>query len=459
MACTLTHTTAAKDSFIAITTSPTTSYVLLVCCLTLRQATVTGLTTLVVQWVGITKIQSKYFIMNVDVEGILDCQVTIIGGGISGLYMAYMLLKTKKESNVCIFENDPNLGGRIRDYHFKQAPAVDIGLGAWRIDKKHNVMINLVKELGITQREWSFVEPSLIESRGVKANNHEDIKKAYPTLRAHPFFGKMTSSQLLSYACKPEHVANAGYYATVDSYFSNLITPEGAEYLSELYGYKGDYTDFISPKSYLEFTEMTLKLSDKYLRPAGGMSTIIATLKQKVESMGGHIFTSTGVKSLTKENGMFIALTPSLRVRSKKLVVATPPVQFRKINGTIAKKIQKTAEFDSIQPIPAFKGAAVYSSAWWEKVSIGGAPVKPGQKFISHSNCLGISMAHRGKGTNGEGVLHTMYADGACSRRWADIANLKKNFLNAEVHRALETKFGTKIPTPLDTAYQYWDSA
>lgn len=65
----------------------------------------------------------------------------------------------------------------------------------------------------------------------------------------------------------------------------------------------------------------------------------------------------------------------------------------------------------------------------------------------------------RGKGLHGAGVLHTMYNDGACSRRWGDIAKLKKNFLDAEVHRALENKFKTKIPHPVDTAYHYWDSA
>lgn len=205
----------------------------------------------------------------------------------------------------------------------------------------------------------------------------------------------MTSSQLLSYACQPHLVANADSYATVDTYFSNIITPEGAEYLSELYGYKGDYTDFISPKSYMEFTEMTLKLSDKYFRPTGGMSTIISTLKQKVESLGGSIFTSTGIKGIFEEQGTYVSLTPNLRVRSKKLVVATPPVQFRKINGTVARKLQGTEQFDSIQPIPAFKGAAVYSNAWWEGLKIEGSPILPGQKFISYSNCLGISMAHR----------------------------------------------------------------
>ena len=51
----------------------------------------------------------------------------IVGGGISGLYMAYKLLKEKKEKSVCIFEKDSRLGGRILDYHFKEAPNIDVG--------------------------------------------------------------------------------------------------------------------------------------------------------------------------------------------------------------------------------------------------------------------------------------------------------------------------------------------
>ena len=129
---------------------------------------------------------------------------------------------------------------------------------------------DLLSELGITHRDWSFVEPSIIESRGMTSNNHKSVKRGYTFLSSHPKFGRMTSSQLLSYACKPEHVRRVDEFATVDTYFSHFITHEGVEYLSELYGYKGDYTDFISPKSYMEFTEMTLKLDDKYIRPHGG---------------------------------------------------------------------------------------------------------------------------------------------------------------------------------------------
>ena len=63
----------------------------------------------------------------------------------------------------------------------------------------------------------------------------------------------------------------------------------------------------------------------------------------------------------------------------------------------------------------------------------------------------------RGSGPNGEAVLHTMYTDGACSRRWGDVLSISKSAADRELKRALEYKFGRPVPDPLDTVYQYWD--
>ena len=63
----------------------------------------------------------------------------------------------------------------------------------------------------------------------------------------------------------------------------------------------------------------------------------------------------------------------------------------------------------------------------------------------------------RGNGPNGEAVLHTMYTDGACSRRWGDILSISKSAVDRELKRALEYKFGGPVPDPLDTVYQYWN--
>ena len=53
--------------------------------------------------------------------------MAIVGGGISGIYAAYRLLKTKKETKVCVFEKNVRLGGRILDHRFKQAPDIVVG--------------------------------------------------------------------------------------------------------------------------------------------------------------------------------------------------------------------------------------------------------------------------------------------------------------------------------------------
>ena len=250
----------------------------------------------------------------------------------------------------------------------------------------------LNRELGIRHYEWTFVDPGLIESRGVWADNKEDIKQAFPALLKSKY-GHLTSGQLLDYAC--QGVPDKNVYATVDTFVSHRITPEGAEYLSELYGYKGDFTEFVSPKSYIEFTEMSLQLSDTYIRPIGGMSVIVDALVKKVKETGGNIYTSTSVKSIDREGGKYVLTTPNLVVRADKLIIGVPPVQFGQVNGSVAKRIQTDPFFRSILPVPAFKGASVYSSAWWEKVKIVDRPLKPGQKFVGNSNCLGSTVAYR----------------------------------------------------------------
>lgn len=55
------------------------------------------------------------------------CDVAIVGAGIGGLYMAEALLRHEKETNVCVFERDTRLGGRIYDYVFPQVPDVYVG--------------------------------------------------------------------------------------------------------------------------------------------------------------------------------------------------------------------------------------------------------------------------------------------------------------------------------------------
>ena len=56
----------------------------------------------------------------------MSCDVAVVGGGISGMYIAETLMRMKKEDNVCLFEKDSRFGGRNYDYKFSQTPNISI---------------------------------------------------------------------------------------------------------------------------------------------------------------------------------------------------------------------------------------------------------------------------------------------------------------------------------------------
>ncbi|KAJ7383868.1 hypothetical protein OS493_025744 [Desmophyllum pertusum] len=188
------------------------------------------------------------------------------------------------------------------------------------------------------------------------------------------------------------------------------------------------------------------------------MSEVINALVSSVKLYGGTLYKNNEVISVKrKKKTKFILTTTALTVSAKKIVVATHPVAFLKIRGGVAEEIQREPAFQSITSMPAFKGAAVYKEAWWNNSTITNFSLEPRQRFVSNSNCLGITTPYGGRGPNGEAVLHTMYMDGACSRRWGDILRISKSAVDRELKRGLEYKFGGPVPDPLDTVYQYWD--
>ena len=194
---------------------------------------------------------------------------------------------------------------------------------------------------------------------------------------------------MLAYAFND--TCNINAYATLKSFMSDRITPEGAEYVSELGGHKAEYSDFVSPAGYLEFLEGSLEFSGKYIRPFRGMSAIMIKLIEKVNDLGGLIHVSDKVNSIDKnEDGTYDLVTSSHKVSATKVVVAIPPLALEKVEGETAQSLKEAPQFLSIQPIPAFKGAAAYSDENWEDAM--GNDVKSFQNFISNSDCLGQSL-------------------------------------------------------------------
>ena len=241
-----------------------------------------------------------------------------------------------------------------------------------------------MEELGLETYDWTFKKPYRHESRGIFSEDKEDLIEAYPALRKSEF-GNMTSGEMFAYAW--EDTSEVDDFATVKSFVSHRISPEGAEFLSEVDGYKGDYTDFVSPAGYYEWLEGTGDFTGEYVRPVGGMSSIINALADSLTEHGASVYTCNGVKRIKKTAEGYKIHTDRNTVNAEKVVIAIPPVNLRNVDGGIATQLIDSPEFQSILPVPVMKGGALFSNDTWSHLN-------PHQDFISNSECLGQGFLH-----------------------------------------------------------------
>ena len=202
---------------------------------------------------------------------------------------------------------------------------------------------------------------------------------------------------MLNYVLSDDRASTASLFTSLDSYMSYYLSPEASEFLSELEGFKGDFAETMNPGAYIEnWKELLLGFSNRNRRPLKGMSAVIDALVPSVRSYGGKLYAGSEVLSIEKVDSEFILRTKNMAIVAQKIVIAAHPAGFIKVKGGVAEEIRRESVFQSIKIIPAFKGAAVYRNAWWEKTGndTGNLNLEPRQKFISNSNCLGVTLPY-----------------------------------------------------------------
>ena len=210
---------------------------------------------------------------------------------------------------------------------------------------------------------------------------------AFPTLNITPTVENVTQ-------------ANSANFYTAGSFLSSYLSPEGAKYFETLYGFKGSYMQKINPESYKEYLKDTVEDEGQInedMRPKMGLSEGIERLNHSVQNLGGKVYLSEMVTSVSKDGGKFVVQTIKQKVKANKTIITTGPTALKKMTGDVIRSITDHKVFQSIVGVPAFFGAAVYSSAWWEDMKV--LQIKDSYQalpmFISSSKCLGITMPYR----------------------------------------------------------------
>jgi len=113
----------------------------------------------------------------------------IVGGGISGLYFSYLLVKKYPKLKISIIEKTGRLGGRVYTYNMKHPISkepINYEVGAGRIGSNHKLTMNLINEaklelFPINSKTFYFIDNKLY------SNEHSLIKK---------YLGKSTYSHI-----------------------------------------------------------------------------------------------------------------------------------------------------------------------------------------------------------------------------------------------------------------------
>ena len=209
----------------------------------------------------------------------------------------------------------------------------------------------------------------------------------------------MTVLETASFVTKAD-LGNVSDLSTAGRFLSMLLSPEGVKWMTDAYGLKGGYIEKINPKSYLELLKKTLDhlgSDDIDFRLKGGMSTLVESLISRVRNLNGTIYLQETVTSVSKRGNSFVLLTSNFTVQANKTVLTSAPEALKEIKGDVMQNITNNDIFKSIVSVPAFRGAAVYPTAWWnDAVAIQkNNSLQNLQTFISNSNCLGITMPYK----------------------------------------------------------------
>lgn len=392
----------------------------------------------------------------------IACSLAIVGGGISGLYAAEYIARNKLERSVCVFEGDPTLGGRVKDKRFIEAPDVVAGMGAWRIHLQHANMMNLTKRFDIPVEDWTFNPSDKMEARGVFTNDTLELKKkAYPTLQYGKFANVSKAEQLWDMIMDPNNLIHANDYTDFGSYIKGVLGPEAWEYLDAAIAYKNDLAE-LDVATYVEFNQLEAGDNITVQRPNGGMSAYIEKLRDSAIANSVRIYTNQmvafiGLYDDKNPDFLYHLESDDYLIDSQKLILAVPPVQLARISGSVIETIAQQNQFQSIQPQPAMKGAAVYAQPWWRMLPNESGRLQDMQRYLTTSACLQMVVPYKGSGPDGTAVLHTIFASGPCAEHWRVILNQEKSRLDKAVQQQLSYLFpGVNVPPAIDTEYQYW---
>jgi cytochrome b involved in lipid metabolism len=351
--------------------------------------------------------------------------IIIVGGGISGLYSCYYILKHNPSLKICIIEQSGRWGGRI---YTKYKDGLSFESGAGRFHSSHSNLMQLLKEFKLNNKLFPlsknisyFLKNKWIKNDKELMTTYKSSFKSLDDIWTFIFNNPPSNNSTLY-----EHCLKIG------------LSKDETECVKDTYGYLTEFID-MNTNNALDMIKYDFKNGTFYTLK-GGLQQLIDLLVDKCKEFGATMLLNTSCISLNRNTNVIELSNSQLinKIKANKIILSIPINSFN--NLTITPPINWLKKYQP-KPYKLLRIYAKYPSDWFRNMS----------KIITDKK---LSMIIPINPDNG--LIMISYSDNINAQYWNNFydINILKNKLNKQLTKLFPT---INIDDPEWISIEYWN--
>ena len=336
----------------------------------------------------------------------------IVGGGISGIFMAYKLSDTGKD--ILLLESTNRLGGRI---FTKKEQGLQFELGAGRVSSKHTKLMSLLKELELDDQLIKLPDKINYKLKKSRINFYSLVKELQDGSKLYTK-RYLQSINLLQLCIDVLGFETAKLFQDMLGYDSEF------KHLNAYHALKTYSKDLFTPSDYFVMKQGLSSITDSLVTKLKEKSNVTIQLETSVTDIGKN----------------YVQIDKQKRYGST-IVCCLPYEPLSKFS-----KFKDIEDIHSVQPIPLIRIYAKYPKDKSGKVWFHNLPRTITDNYIRHIIPIDYE----------SGLIMISYTDGLYADMWQNLTKIGNKQLIEHLHKEVKEVLGKTPPKPDFITSYYW---
>ena len=336
----------------------------------------------------------------------------IVGGGISGLFMAYKLADTGKD--ILVVESTNRFGGRV---FTKKEKGLQFELGAARLSSKHTKVMALLKELNLQDDLTQLPDKINYKIKGPKINFYSLVKDLFEGSKLY------TKKYLQSINLLQLCIDVLGY--------------KEATIFQTMLGYDSEFSELNAHQALKSYKKDLFSACD-YFVMGHGLSSITDKLVSILEDKEN---VKLQVDTLITDIGKNFIQVEKQKTYGSTILCCVP---YDSVNQF--PKFKNIESIHSVKSVPVIRIYAKYPKDKSGKEWFHNLPRTITDNYIRHIIPIDYE----------SGLIMISYTDGSYADMWSNLSKSGDKVLIGHLHKEVKEVLGKELPKPEFITSYYW---